>query len=238
MKISFVIPAYNEEDFIGPCLESILLEIKRGHYDAEVIAVNNASTDKTREVILRYPQVKLIDESKKSLTWARQAGYLASTGDLIANVDADNRLTPEWIKTVLDEFSIDEKLVALSGPLDFYDLPKWAKVEVKMFYGLGYASYLVNNHILKRAGMLQGGNFVIKKSALDQIGGYNTDVTFYGEDTDAAMRLHKCGKIKFTFDLKMSSSGRRLQKEGVWFSGFKYALNYFWILVFKRPYHR
>lgn len=238
MKISFVIPAYNEEDFIGPCLDSVLLEIERGHYDAEVIVVNNASTDRTREIVLKYPQVKLVDEPQKGLTLARQAGYLASTGDLIANVDADNRLAPEWIKTVLDEFSKDEELVALSGPLDFFDLPKWAKVEVKMFYGLGYATYLVNNHIFKRAGMLQGGNFVVKRTALDKIGGYNTAVTFYGEDTDAAMRLRKCGKVKFTFDLKMPSSGRRLQREGVWFTGFKYALNYFWILFFKRPYHQ
>ncbi|SRR3989339_742208 len=238
MKISFVIPAYNEEDFIGPCLDSVLSEIRRGNYDAEVIVVNNASTDKTREVVLKYPQVKLIDEPKQGLTWARQAGYLVASGDLIANVDADNRLTSDWIETVLKEFTNSEELVALSGPLEFFDLPKWANIEVRIFYGLGYATYLVNNHVFKKAGMLQGGNFVIKKTALDKIGGYNTDVVFYGEDTDAAVRLRKCGKIKFTFDLKMSSSGRRLKKEGVWATGFKYALNYFWVLFFKRPFHR
>jgi len=206
--------------------------------DAEVIVVNNASTDKTREVVLKYPQVKLIDEPKQGLTWARQAGYLVASGDLIANVDADNRLTSDWIETVLKEFTNSEELVALSGPLEFFDLPKWANIEVRIFYGLGYATYLVNNHVFKKAGMLQGGNFVIKKTALDKIGGYNTDVVFYGEDTDAAVRLRKCGKIKFTFDLKMSSSGRRLKKEGVWATGFKYALNYFWVLFFKRPFHR
>jgi glycosyltransferase involved in cell wall biosynthesis len=94
MKISFVIPAHNEEAYVGKCLDSIFRELKKAPVDAEVIVVDNASTDGTREVAQKYPGVKVISEPIKGLTRARRAGFLAATGDLIANVDADTMLTP------------------------------------------------------------------------------------------------------------------------------------------------
>ena len=54
MKISFVIPAHNEEKLIGKCLESVKRELANGSYDSEVIVVNNASTDGTREAALKF----------------------------------------------------------------------------------------------------------------------------------------------------------------------------------------
>ena len=71
----------------------------------EIIVVNNASSDRTREVALGYPGVRVVDEPQKGLTFARQAGFAASTGELIANVDSDSRLTPGWVQTVLKEFA-------------------------------------------------------------------------------------------------------------------------------------
>jgi glycosyltransferase involved in cell wall biosynthesis len=48
MKLSIVIPAYNEEQYLGRCLDSIQKEVLDKGYDVEVIVVNNASTDNTR----------------------------------------------------------------------------------------------------------------------------------------------------------------------------------------------
>ena len=81
MKLSFVIPAYNEEAYLPKCLEAVLVEKKRGKYDIEVIVVNNASTDSTRQVALSYPGVIVVDEPQKGLSAARQAGFLAATGN-------------------------------------------------------------------------------------------------------------------------------------------------------------
>jgi len=67
MKLSVVIPAYNEAEFIGDCLNSIFHEIEGKNYDLEIIVVNNASTDKTREIVASFPQVKLVDEPAKGL---------------------------------------------------------------------------------------------------------------------------------------------------------------------------
>ena len=122
MKLSFVIPAHNEEKYIAQCLESVIREAKKTRRDVEIIVVNNASTDKTREIALSFSEVKVVDEPRKGLPQARQAGFLASSGDLIANVDADSIIPSFWIEKVFDHFSRNEKLVALSGPYIYYDL--------------------------------------------------------------------------------------------------------------------
>ncbi|HTX53816.1 MAG TPA: galactosyltransferase-related protein [Candidatus Baltobacteraceae bacterium] len=84
--------------------------------------------------------------------------------------------------------------------------------------------------------MVQGGNFVCRRTALQQVGGFDTRIQFYGEDTDIAQRLHPLGKVKFTFGLPIYASGRRLVKEGVLMTGLRYSVNYVWVVVFGRPF--
>jgi GT2 family glycosyltransferase len=83
---------------------------------------------------------------------------------------------------------------------------------------------------------VQGGNFVVSRAALERIGGFNLDITFYGEDTDIARRLHDVGDVLFTFDLKMFSSARRLKHEGMLTMAMRYSINYLWTTFFKKPY--
>jgi len=236
VKLSVVIPAYNEEAHIGGCLNSILAEINGKNYDMEIVVVNNASTDKTRDIIVSFPEIKLVDELDKGLVKARRAGYLASRGELVANIDADTRITPGWFDKVFEEFSKNNKLVALSGPFIYYDLSKSARAGVRTFYYLGFFTYLINRYVLGVGSMLQGGNFVVKRTAMEAIGGFNSDFDFWGEDTDLARRLVKVGGVKFTFDLPIYASGRRLEKEGIAKTGWRYTLNYFSTIFFKKPY--
>lgn len=236
MKLSVVIPAYNEEEFIGDCLNSILHEIEGKNYDLEIVVVNNASTDRTGEIIASFPKVKLVDEPAKGLVNARRAGYSASKGELVANIDADTRMTKGWFDKVFSEFSKHEKLVGLSGPFIYYDLSKNVRAAVRAFYYLGFFSYLLNRYVLGVGSMLQGGNFVVKRTALEAIGGFNSEFDFWGEDADLARRLVKVGDVKFTFDLPIYASGRRLEKEGIAKTGARYALNYFSTIFFKKPY--
>ena len=252
MLLSFVVPAYNEEAYLGACLESILDQTRGLEHLTEIIVVNNASTDRTREIALGYrskygPSVRLVDEARKGLPYARQAGFLASTGSLIANVDADSRLTPGWVEMVLTTFRDHEArnsenggrpLVSLSGPLVYYDLTPRQRRLVNVFYGIAWLTYATNKYILRVGSMVQGGNFVLSRAALEAIGGYDTSITFYGEDTDIARRLHAVGKVLFTFDLKMLSSARRLKHEGMLTIAFRYGLNYFWTTFFKHPFTR
>lgn len=236
MLLSFVVPAYNEESYLGDCIESILRETAGLEDVTEIIVVNNASTDGTRAVAARYPRVYVVDEPRKGLTYARQAGFLASSGTLVANVDSDSRLPAGWVERVLLAFRSDDALVALSGPLHYYDLTPKQRRAVWVFYGLAWATYATNRYILRIGSMVQGGNFVVSRSALEKIGGFNLGISFYGEDTDIARRMHQVGKVLFTFDLKMRSSARRLKHEGMFTMAAKYSVNYLWTTFFKRPY--
>jgi len=241
MRLSFVIPAYNEEAYLPACLESILDQIKGLDTLTEIIVVNNASTDATREVALRYPGVIVVDEPRKGLTFARQAGFAASSGELIANVDSDSRLTPGWVANVLSAFDAQvasgkRPLAAYSGPILYYDLTPRQRVLVHVFYLTAWTTYAMNRYILRVGSMVQGGNFVTARWALEEIGGFNLAISFYGEDTDIARRLNDVGEVRFTFDLKMFSSARRLKKEGMLTMAARYSINYLWTTFFKRPY--
>jgi len=236
MRLSFVVPAYNEEAYLPACLESVLAQTRELGDAVEIIVVNNASTDRTREVALGYPGVRVVDEPQKGLTFARQAGFAASTGELIANVDSDSRLTPGWVQTVLKEFAAEPKLVSLSGPFIYYDMSPSQRFSVQIFYLIAYLVYALNRYILRAGSMVQGGNFVLRRAALEKIGGFNTAIAFYGEDTDIARRMNQVGEVKFTFDLKMFSSARRLKKEGTLRIALRYSINYFWTIFGKTPY--
>lgn len=242
MRLSFVIPAYNEEAYLPACLESILAQITPELKDStEIIVVNNASTDRTREVALRYPGVKLVDEPRKGLTYARQAGFAASSGELIANIDSDSRLTPGWLAKVMAAFEEAPKnparpLVSFSGPFLYFDLTPSQRVFVHVFYMMAWCTYALNRYILRVGSMVQGGNFVVSRAGLEAIGGFNTAITFYGEDTDIARRLNDVGEVRFTFDLKMFSSARRLRKEGMFTMAARYSINYLWTTFMKRPF--
>ena len=237
MRLSFVVPAYNEEAYLPACLESILTQTSTIEIPAEIIVVNNASTDRTREVALRYPGVTLVDEPRKGLTHARQAGFNAATGDLIANVDADSRLTPGWLAHVLTEFAARPAMLSLSGPLVYYDLTPLECVLVRVFYATAYLTYALNRYILRVGSMVQGGNFIVRRQALEKIGGFNLAISFYGEDTDLARRLNDIGEVRFTFALKMLSSGRRLNKEGVFTMAVRYSMNYLVDYLPRAPLH-
>jgi glycosyltransferase involved in cell wall biosynthesis len=242
MRLSFVVPAYNEEAYLPDCLRSIVEQTSHLPADTvEIIVVNNASTDRTREVALGFPGVTVVDEPRKGLTYARQAGFAASSGELIANVDADSRLTPGWVQRVLEAFAAPtapgkKPLASFSGPVLYYDLTPSQRVLVHIFYLTAWTTYAINRYILRVGSMVQGGNFVTARWALERIGGFNLAISFYGEDTDIARRLNAVGEVRFTFELKMFSSARRLKKEGMLTMAARYSINYLWTTFFKKPY--
>lgn len=235
MKISFVIPAYNEERHLSQCLAAIERELACTPCDAEVIVVNNASTDRTGEIARSHRSVRVVDEPRKGIVWARNAGLMAATGELIANIDSDTMLTDGWLATVLSEFSKDENLAALSGPFIYYDLSWFSRVLTRIFYIFGYLSHFANHYILRSGAMLQGGNFIVRREYLEKAGGFDTSIEFYGEDADVARRIGRVGKVKWTFSLPIYASGRRLEHEGVITTGLRYAGNYFYILFRGKP---
>lgn len=88
MTISVIIPAYNAQESIGRCLESVLCE------GVEVIVVDDGSTDSTADIVRsyqpNYPLLKLLPQENKGVSAARNAGLRACTGDYVVCVDSDD----------------------------------------------------------------------------------------------------------------------------------------------------
>jgi glycosyltransferase involved in cell wall biosynthesis len=198
---------------------------------AEVVVVNNASTDNTAGVAAGFKNVKVVNEPNKGLTKARQRGLLEAKGDLLAFVDADSLVPKNWFNTINKEFSADPGLVFLSGPYIYFDTPAWQQWCVRWLYWqmLARVIYFFTEY------MATGSNMVIKKQALEKIGGFDTSIAFYGEDTDIARRLHEAGKTKFNFNFVMPTSGRRFEAEGTVKTGAKYVANYTSVMLTKKP---
>jgi len=234
--VSFVVPAYNEEALIASCLAAILGEISRTRCHAEIIVVNNGSADATRRIASTIPNVTVVDEPQRGLVQARSAGCLASKGKFIANIDADTILPEGWLRTALAEFARRPDLVALSGPHIHYDLPKGARLIAAGFYRGVYVVHLLSRLLAGCGSVIQGGNFIVSRTALEAAGGFNPEFKFWGEDAELARRLSKVGAIKFTPALRALSSGRRFAGEGVSKVLLRYSANYLWTHLFKRPF--
>jgi len=236
LVISFVVPAFNEETLIAFCLAAIRAEVARTGCAAEIIVVDNNSSDGTRRIASSIPGVVVVDEPQRGLVQARRTGCVAARGKLIANIDADTILPEGWLRTALEEFSRSPQLVALSGPYIYYDLPRSAQFVAAMFYRIAFVTYLLVRFVLGAGSMIQGGNFIISKRALEAAGGFNSNFRFYGEDTELARRLSKVGPVKFSLRLPAYSSGRRFVAEGLIRAGLRYAVNYVWTIAFKQPF--
>ena len=234
--VSFVVPAYNEEVLLESCLTAIIGEISRTRCPAEIIVVNNGSTDATRQIAASRPNVKVIDEPQRGLVQARKAGCLAAKGKFLANIDADTILPEGWLRTALAEFAHRPDLVALSGPYIHYDLPKGAQFIAAGFYRVAYIVHLSSRLLAGCGSVMQGGNFIVSRVALETAGGFNPDFRFYGEDAELARRLSKVGVVKFTLALRALSSGRRFAGEGLFRVLLRYSANYLWTHLFKRPF--
>lgn len=235
--LSIVIPAYNEEKYLGACLEALTKQTVKEPF--EVIVVDNASTDRTADVAKSFEgrlNLRAIREEKKGLGWARQAGFTAARYELVANIDADTVLPRGWSTVVFKAFAEDPHLIALSGPAFYPELPWYQRIAVTSFYHTGKIFWHLHHLLMGRGAFVQGGNFIVRKSALAKIGGFNTDINFYGEDVAIAQKLEKIGRVHFTFDLPIQTSARRFAAEGFVRTGLRYALNFFWMTYFGKPF--
>jgi len=227
MNISLVICAYNEEKFLGPCLASAIKN-KAGLH--EILVVNNASTDKTEEVAKRFPNVNVVREERKGLTRARERGLSEATGDILAFIDADTLMPDGWVEKIARAYEHDPDLVCVSGPYIYYDAGFVTDVLVWLYWRIaGMPMYWLKGF------MAVGGNFAAKKSALKKIGGFDTNIEFYGEDTNIARRLAQVGTVRFTLSLPMYTSARRFRGDGLVRTGWLYGKNFLSEAFLRKP---
>ena len=97
MRFSIIIPAYNAEDFLPRCLDTIF---SQEFTDYEVIVIDDGSTDGTAALLGSYPQLKVIHQENQGMATARNRGLDAAQGDYILFVDSDDELMPQALSSL------------------------------------------------------------------------------------------------------------------------------------------
>jgi glycosyltransferase involved in cell wall biosynthesis len=212
MTISVIVCAHNEEAFIGACLHSLLAQTRQPD---EILVINNASTDRTRELARAIPGVRVIDEPRKGLVIARERGRMEANGDLLVYVDADCRAPFEWLSRIERCFARTPDLIAMSSSYRFYDWDWWGRLLIRLYdYTLAPATHVLVKHILRIGVVFYGGNFAVRRQALEAIGGFDTSIEFHGEDTNLGRRLFRVGRVDLRTDCFLYTSARRYNAMG------------------------
>jgi glycosyltransferase involved in cell wall biosynthesis len=190
LSLTIVIPAYNEERHLAACLDSIAAQTVAPD---EVIVVNNNSTDGTTEIASRYSFVTVIHESEQGLIPARNAGFNKATAILLARINADVELLPDWVARVISDFT-EMNIAGLTGPavtkllpsLSIWHTTLWSRIYFLMtdaFFGVP---------------IMWGANMVITKQVWQDIRGKaNPSDAVVHEDQDLSLLILSVGKRCF-----------------------------------------
>jgi glycosyltransferase involved in cell wall biosynthesis len=211
-RITVIVCAHNEEALLAGCLHSLLAQLRRPD---EVLVINNASTDATGAVASAVPGVRVVDEPRKGLVVARERGRLEAQGNLLVYVDADCRAPLEWLGQVERCFTGTPSLVAMSGAYRFYDWDRLGRLLVRAYdLTLAPATHVLVKHVLGIGVVFYGGNFAVRREALEQIGGFDTSIEFHGEDTNVGRRLFRVGRVDLRPRCFLYTSARRYNAMG------------------------
>ena len=205
MKVSVVIPTYNEEANIARCLTSLNDQtMPRDMY--ELIVVDGNSKDRTREIAEPLADHVIIQKRKK-VGGARNDGFDLASADIVATTDGDCIFPREWLDVIYDEFSRRPDTVTVYGPV--FPIEKGLKNRLSLmlantFSRLGYYTHLLYYTL--------GANTAFRKDAFLEAGGYR--VSDAGDDLEIARRMNMLGKVRFVSGMKVGFSMRRYDQYG------------------------
>lgn len=177
MKITIGIPCYNQAEFLPDAIESALEQT----VPCEVIVVNDGSPDATKDIAKRYP-VKVINQTNRGLSAARNTAIMNMTGDYFLPLDADDMLLPLCVERMLE--AIEKHNTDVVSP------------SFKTF-GVENAPFVFGNipslEDFKTANRIPYFS-AIKKETLLEVGGYSSRMVHGWEDYALWFDLFKRGK--------------------------------------------
>lgn len=146
---------------------------------------------------------------------ARERGRQEARGELLVYVDADCRAPATWLARIVSRFERDPDLLALSGNYRFYDWDWWGRSLLRAYdFTLGPATHVLVKYIMRIGVVFYGGNFAVRRDALERIGGFDTTIEFHGEDTNLGRRLSRIGNVELRYDCFLYTSARRYNAMG------------------------
>lgn len=201
LTLTLVIPVFNEEGYLRLCLNSVAAQTV---LPDQVIVIDNNSTDGSFKIARQFPFVDLINESKQGVLQARNKGFNAAKGQIIARIDADTLLPPRWVEAVKSSFA-NPKVAAVTGPVDYYDMPFPTRNH--------HPDHLMRSSIYNwspKSPFLFGSNMAIRRSSWQSVKDKLCIDEHLHEDLDLAVHLYKTKqKILYTKNLLAGASGRR-----------------------------
>lgn len=177
-RISVIIPAHNEEKYIGRCISSVREASAVFGESTEIIVVCNRCTDRTEEIARNLGARVLMNEDR-CIARVRNTGIAAAEGEIIVTIDADNRMTPGTLREI-DDLLKSGTYIGGGAPIRFerYSFPLWC------------------NDMLCRASFgitgLYSGIFWAEKKTFDAVGGFADKRAM--EDVATAKALKAYGK--------------------------------------------
>lgn len=209
MKLSIIIPTYNEEEYLPDLLKSIR---RQDFNDFEVIVADSHSTDNTVSIAESYG-CRVVPGGLPGI--GRNNGAEAATGELLLFLDSDCVLTNNYLTSAIEEFELHNLGIAITQiiPLE------------KSFINI--LSHEVANYMTKQISKFKphgAGCYGILtyKSLHESVNGFDESVDF-GEDTDYIERIGKISRFKVLENPRLLVSTRRLEEEGLKDITLKYA---------------
>lgn len=182
--LSVVIPALNEEKFIGHCL-SALAGQTLGSDKFEVIVVDNGSTDRTREVSVQFEtllNLRVLEAGKGNISALRNQGASVATGSFLAFLDADCFPNSSWLRDAIELLRLGDGGVIGA----FYTVPDKSRWVAKAWYGdmptmrSGRVSYVPS------------GNLLVSRNLFLRLGGFAPAIPT-SEDFEFCQRVRNAG---------------------------------------------
>lgn len=201
LVVSFVIPALNEERYIGRCLQSIRsLEMPQGVDGIEIVVVDNCSTDQTVEISRTAGAViEEVPPGRPSI--ARNTGARRASGDWLAFVDADCELPKNWLTICGSQLLGDVQVVAAAGVLQG-PLANATWVE-RAWYDIGHRAA---DKSVRSVRWLPTFNLLVRRSAFVAVRGFDESLATC-EDCDLGYRLANLGKLMVDPRTQVTHSG-------------------------------
>lgn len=202
VKLSVIVPAYNEADYI----RETLVSLKRQSFgDFEIIVKDGESVDKTVEVAKRYADMT-ISSRDTSISDARNQGASYANGDILVFVDADTVLLPNVFQGISDLMQ-NEKIVGGSCR----KIPGNKNILDRLVYEVVNLSTYLSVYL--RVGGAHGNCMFIRKSIFRRIGGFNPRIRI-AEEQELVRKAVRFGRFVFLLDQHVIEHPRRIQKWG------------------------
>jgi len=202
--ISVIIVSWNVREYLDNCLASVVKACKG--LNSEIIVVDNASQDKTTEMLKdKFPRIKII-ANKKNLGFGRanNQGSRIAKGKYLLFLNPDTIVDRKAIRT-LASFLKSHPKAGLVGPeqLDekgkaVFDFSHWSFKGI-LSYLIGKLWFLTTGKYKRffsnpyQTKLLNAGCWLVKQEVFEEIGGFNEELFLYGEEPDFCGRLRKAG---------------------------------------------